>query len=223
MWSAPPVQDEAPQMAVEQDIKVLVSSVEGQVESAPCEVALKEEPKDSDAVPNTSSELTDDPALHPNPLRDTYSSRTSCSCKVCGMLFSYRSLSSLMKHAEIHADDERCLCGVCGKLLPGRKNLLQHLQTHMKIHVCHVCFKTFQKHSELVTHTCSHTVKKPLRGNKYGRKCKRTHTEEKMYCCSVCGRSFSLSSSLIRHSRVHKHTKHSARGASATATSCDDT
>ncbi|XP_073347810.1 uncharacterized protein [Pagrus major] len=218
VWTSP--DNEAPQMKVEQDTKDFIYAIEyrseqPQVESGLSEEVLKVELKDEDILPNTSSGLTDAPQLDPPadlpPPAATQTEDTggSTSCKVCGKTFSYRGF--LINHAEMHAV-ESCLCGVCGKLLPTSQNLLEHLQTHIKPHVCQSCGKTFRKRIELEEHTRCHTGERPFICTVCGKSCSRkrnlvlhmrTHTGEKPYRCSVCGRCFNVTSALIRHSRTH--------------------
>ncbi|XP_067463056.1 zinc finger protein 436-like [Thunnus thynnus] len=221
-WTSPGVQDEAPQMEFIYSLQC--KSEQPQVDCAPSEEALKVELRDGDVLPSTSSELTvapplqwdlpADPPAAATQSEDAGGNTTSRSCKVCGMMFSYRG--SLMNHVEVHADDEHCLCGVCGKLLPDRESLLQHLQTHVKTHVCQVCGKTFRRHVELAVHTRCHTGEKPFSckvcGKCFSRKGNmeihmRTHTGEKPYRCGVCGKCFNITSSMIRHSRTHSGEK----------------
>ncbi|KAM6919164.1 uncharacterized protein FYW49_008676 [Xenentodon cancila] len=205
---APQLQDEAP---IEDTKEFKSEQLDSESEDA---VKLEVELEEDDAQPGTSCEGADAPPLRPGSPADGEAESISISCKVCGMTFSYHG--SLRNHAEIHADDERRLCGVCGEPQPDKQSLLEHLQTHLKIHVCKFCGKTFRRRVELEVHTRTHTGEKPFGcrvcGKCFSRKSNmeihmRTHTGEKPHRCDVCGKCFNITSSMIRHLRTHSGEK----------------
>ncbi|XP_038575010.1 zinc finger protein 133-like [Micropterus salmoides] len=232
-WSSPEVQ--APQTMVHQDAQGFIYSLECKseqppVDSAPPEEAPKVELAHDDILPSTSFEPSDAPPpqfslpADPPPAACEDADSASCRCRVCGMMFSYRG--SLVNHAEIHGDDERCLCGVCGVPLPDRENLVEHLRTHVRVHVCQFCGKSFRGKVELAVHTRCHTGEKPFScrvcGKCFSRKGNmaihmRTHTGEKPYRCAVCGKCFTMTSSMIRHARTHSGEKPTAATAASRA------
>ncbi|XP_037537358.1 zinc finger protein 239-like [Nematolebias whitei] len=162
-----------------------------------------------DVRPSTSCEGTEAPP--PQPGEDADTGGGSVGCKVCGLTFSY--CGSLRNHAEVHADDECCFCGVCGELQPDKRDLLVHLQAHRKVHACKFCGKTFQRRVELEVHARTHTGEKPFSckacGKRFSRKSNmeihmRTHTGEKPHRCDVCGKRFNITSSDMKvHLRTH--------------------
>ncbi|XP_061586920.1 zinc finger protein OZF-like [Cololabis saira] len=174
------------------------------------EVELEEELEEDDAQPSTSCEGGEAPPSGAG----GEGGGGAISCKVCGMTFSYHG--SLRNHAEVHGEDERRRCGVCGAPQPDRRSLLEHLQTHLKIHACGFCSKTFRRRVELEVHTRTHTGEKPFGcrvcGKRFSRKSNmeihmRTHTGEKPHRCHVCGKRFNITSSMIRHLRTHSGEK----------------
>ncbi|XP_037549385.1 zinc finger protein 728-like [Nematolebias whitei] len=109
-------------------------------------------------------------------------SSTFC-CKVCGDFF--RSPGFLRKHAEMHCNDSKNTCGVCGEHLESSKSLSDHLTSHRDNlstrGACKICGKTFQN---MEVH-------------------KRSHTGVKPFSCGVCGKNFSRHGALKRHKKIH--------------------
>lgn len=65
-----------------------------------------------------------------------------------------------------------------------RHSRLQNIPEGGKCHRCNICGKTFNKHSQLISH-------------------KRFHTRERPFGCLECGKTFRWSSNLARHMKNH--------------------
>ena len=45
------------------------------------------------------------------------------------------------------------ICNTCGKVMPAKKDLRRHVETHLGIvHLCGLCDKTFKSRSSLANH-----------------------------------------------------------------------
>ena len=78
-------------------------------------------------------------------------------------------------------------CEVCGKVLPDRKRLKQHMTTHFDDGPvrCSICDRTFARRVHLNRHMITHTTYRPFK-------------------CDQCGASFATKNFLSRHMVVHQ-------------------
>lgn len=109
-------------------------------------------------------------------------------CKICSN--TYRCLSQLNAHSQVHRKEKDHQCEVCQKTFRAACNLKTHMRTHTgeKPYQCCYCSRRFADNS---TH----------------RKHERLHTNERPYACNICGKTFSLSSSRNAHYYLHSSEK----------------
>ncbi|XP_073319225.1 uncharacterized protein [Pagrus major] len=75
-------------------------------------------------------------------------------CKACGKTFHY--MYTLRTHVQTHAVDKNPICGICGKRLESKLQLIQHLQSHTKGNKCGICGKQFSNKFRLKQHVRFH-------------------------------------------------------------------
>ncbi|XP_069671027.1 zinc finger protein 664-like isoform X2 [Periplaneta americana] len=115
---------------------------------------------------------------------------------------------------DLHTDDKKYDCGICGKCFPDSASLKSHGLLHAgnKRFSCDVCGKCFSRSANLNMHSRVHTVKKSFNCDMCGKcfshsgdfkKHLSVHTGEKPFSCDLCGKFFSRLTNLNTHSRVH--------------------
>ncbi|CAI5438296.1 unnamed protein product [Caenorhabditis angaria] len=109
----------------------------------------------------------------------------------------------------IHETPKRCAC-TC----PNCSGNNRTGDGKTRMHVCHICNKTYGKTSHLRAHLRGHAGNKPFacdwqhcskrftRSDELQRH-RRTHTGEKRFQCSHCGKKFMRSDHLTKHERTH--------------------
>ncbi|XP_033163272.1 zinc finger protein 62 [Drosophila mauritiana] len=109
-------------------------------------------------------------------------------CKICSN--TYRSVSQLNAHSQMHRKEKDHQCEVCQKTFRAACNLKAHMRIHTgeKPYQCSYCSRRFADNS-------AH------------RKHERLHTNERPYACNICGKTFSLSSSRKVHYFLHSSEK----------------
>ncbi|VDN17249.1 unnamed protein product [Gongylonema pulchrum] len=104
-----------------------------------------------------------------------------------------------------------CSCPNCQSSI---NNKLVKSGEKQRLHICHLCQKTYGKTSHLRAHLRGHAGQKPFacdwahcqkrftRSDELQRH-RRTHTGEKRFACTQCGKKFMRSDHLTKHERTH--------------------
>ncbi|KAM4536510.1 uncharacterized protein PAE49_021092 [Odontesthes bonariensis] len=134
------------------------------------------------------------------------------SCSHCGK--SFVSVSSLRRHAALHAGSSRFRCSVCSRAFASAAGLRAHGWVHVqdRPHRCHVCPKAFGLKAQLTAHRAAHASRDEYRCKVCGKAVTNrrslafhqlTHSDERRHGCGVCGKSFKLSKTLKSHEKTH--------------------
>ena len=180
--------------ATNEQVRVKDEVVEGQGQPVGEEVSSQE----SGTANETSATLQ--PKTESKELTDlaTLAADKNLVCKICGRAFRRRM--NLRNHIEIHLNQRRFKCLVCGKGFNTSSLLCYHKKSahglgnpvkREKIYPCKFCGKKFSKQYYVRVHT-------------------KGHLNKKEYKCTLCGKEFNTRNNLnvhrISHMSVRDHT-----------------
>ncbi|XP_052860414.1 zinc finger protein 883-like isoform X1 [Anopheles cruzii] len=131
-------------------------------------------------------------------------------CKICNK--SFKTLSTLIHHKNIHTNERRYECPHCPSKFSNSCNLKTHIRFHTgeRPYVCKVCDKAFYTSSHLKTHAKIHNKDDqhqcsycPARFAQPGSLTIhiRKHTGERPFMCEICAAKFKHSTTLKTHIR----------------------
>ncbi|WAQ97651.1 ZN234-like protein [Mya arenaria] len=113
-------------------------------------------------------------------------------CEICHKMIRVYGMKA---HMDIHANNRKYECGVCGAKFIQRGTLKLHMKRHEDVrdHECDHCEKTFVRLAELRTHMKCHAIDE--NGERVGLKCEH------------CGKILMRKESYLEHLRIHEGTK----------------
>lgn len=142
-------------------------------------------------------------------------------CVTCGA--KYTHYVSLIRHQQVHVDDDIFPCDICGKIFKTKK----YMRAHRKIHfvtfnstasslVCKICNHRSQNNNHHLKHLQTHQGDKPHKcivcgkgflRKQYLNEHHRMHTGERPFPCNICSYAFRYRTHLSRHLKTHANKK----------------
>ncbi|KAF4520623.1 hypothetical protein B566_EDAN007488 [Ephemera danica] len=136
------------------------------------------------------------------------------SCDICSKTF--KTISYLKSHMELHKADKKYKCTYCEKLYHRKQDKLKHEYVHTgeKPAECNTCGKCFRTPFSLSVHLTSHTNERPYACSFCPKRFKsravcahhvKLHGDSRPYTCQHCPQAFKTQVALAGH--VNRHTK----------------